>query len=192
MGWPCTWWEPTGRAMGYAQASCPSDHITRVELGIRTLTDANSTLDWDDVPWPERCDDCGHVFDFDDGDWQGQSVTTRREWRQPATGELVVGNDLPAGALYDATWYHAMGRMGEDGRALMCVLPNGHHWHIDSRASNCSMPDDDVHRCWCRHGDPTQPQTMTVDKACNTCQAGAGSIQSGDWHGFLRDGALTL
>jgi hypothetical protein len=50
------------------------------------------------------------------------------------------------------------------------------------------MPDDGEHRCWVRHGEPPR---ITVDKNGPTCQAGAGSILAGDYHGFLRDGAFT-
>lgn len=73
-------------------------------------------------------------------------------------------------------------------RHLNAVLPNGHWWDIDGRASNCTMPEDKVHHCWVRHG---EPPTITVDKNGVTCQAGAGSIQSDDYHGFLQNGHFT-
>lgn len=72
-------------------------------------------------------------------------------------------------------------------RHLMVVCPDGHCWDIDSRAKNCTMKDDKVHRCWVRHGEPPK---ITVDKKGLTCKAGAGSIQTPDWHGFLRNGEL--
>jgi hypothetical protein len=50
------------------------------------------------------------------------------------------------------------------------------------------MRDDTVHRCWVRHG--TVGDKLTVDKAGNTCAAGAGSIQMAAWHGFLQQGVL--
>lgn len=62
-----------------------------------------------------------------------------------------------------------------------------HAWDINGRASNCGRPDDRTHRCWVRHGDPPN---ITIDKDGDTCSAGAGSIQMGDYHGFLRDGKL--
>lgn len=74
-----------------------------------------------------------------------------------------------------------------EGR-LMVVLPNGHHWDIDSRCSNCTMKEERTHRCWVRHG---VPPNITVDKAGYTCKAGAGSILSDKYHGFLRNGFLT-
>lgn len=78
-----------------------------------------------------------------------------------------------------------------EGRHLIVILPDGHHWNVDGRASNCTLPDDRLHRCWVRHGDPAVPGSIHVDKAGLTCQAGAGSILSGSYHGFLHHGALT-
>jgi hypothetical protein len=70
---------------------------------------------------------------------------------------------------------------------LYVVLPNGHWWDIDGRASNCTLPTDKAHRCWVRHGVPPH---ITVDKNGLTCSAGAGSILSDGYHGFLREGRL--
>lgn len=70
----------------------------------------------------------------------------------------------------------------------LCVQTPGGRWVIDSRASNCGLPFDYEHRCWIRHGDPP---AITVDKHGVTCAAGAGSIQCGNYHGFLVDGHLT-
>lgn len=69
----------------------------------------------------------------------------------------------------------------------LCVQCPGGSWNIDSRASNCTMPYDYEHRCWIWHGDPP---VITVDKNGVTCQAGAGSILVGQYHGFLRGGVL--
>jgi hypothetical protein len=78
-----------------------------------------------------------------------------------------------------------------DGRHLNVMLPNGITWDVDSRASNCDMPNDVLHRCWQRRFNPeTETPKFTVGKDQPTCGAGAGSIQSGDYHGFLHDGAL--
>lgn len=77
------------------------------------------------------------------------------------------------------------------GRHLHANLPNGHGWCVDSRASNCGRPEDNIHRCWVRHGDPEKGETVHVDKNGNTCQAGAGSILVGDYHGFLHNGRFT-
>lgn len=74
------------------------------------------------------------------------------------------------------------------GEHLHVVLPNGHPWDVDSRANNCTRPEDRTHRCWVRSGDLPM---VTAGKAGDTCSAGAGSILAGDYHGFLIDGVLT-
>lgn len=146
----------------------------------------------DDPAWPGGCR-CGYEFTDDDPwqDWQ-------REIYQRDTGDrhtigsvsaATVGGPPPAppGAMWDAWWSW---RTGADGIALTVRCPNGHDWSVDERASNCTLPADDVHRCWVRHGDPrTEP--VTVDKNGVTCSAGAGSILAGGYHGFLSAGVLT-
>lgn len=122
------------------------------------------------------CQDCGQTF---------TPTSFGAQW-DTASGELEVG------CLYYNTWYPKTTYWdNQEGPHLMCVLPNGDHWVIDSRASNCTMPDDRTHRCWVRHGDP-ETGVVHVDKNGHTCSAGAGSIQSGNWHGFLHNGELHL
>jgi hypothetical protein len=79
---------------------------------------------------------------------------------------------------------------GMDGRILNVVCPGGFMWAIDTYCSNCTRRDE-PHSCWCRHG---EPPFVTVNKIPNpgetTCQAGGGSIQSDNWHGFLTEGVL--
>jgi hypothetical protein len=118
-----------------------------------------------------------------------------------STDEVWEGPHLdPAGSMYFADWYHYREeKEGEPVRygfdwdnqftpPLMVKTPGG-TWDIDSRASNCTRKDDKLHRCWRRHG---EPPNITVDKAGgDTCGAGAGSIQCGDYHGFLQNGVLT-
>lgn len=136
-----------------------------------------------DSRWPIRCD-CG--YEFQDGDVR--QVFTRRLWRREDSGEEFTLDEAPEGAIWEASWYSGIPSWcGPDGKALICKCPGGHDWHIDGRASNCTMPNDNVHRCWVRHG---TPPNLTVDKNGNTCQAGAGSIQTPNWHGFLRNGEL--
>lgn len=147
-----------------------------------------------DPRWPRSCG-CGYQFTDDDPwqDWQellyrradsGQLVTLRS--RDEGAG---APPGAPPGATWDAWWLPDAWR-GPDGIAYTVRCPNGHDWHVDSRASNCTLPDDKIHRCWVRHGDPRECH-VTVDKQGRTCAAGAGSIQAGDYHGFLRDGVLT-
>ena len=102
---------------------------------------------------------------------------------------------LKPGDLYWVSFRHEGGRCAPEvggwtnceGVHLHVVLPNGHHWDMDSRAANCTRPDDGEHRCWVRHG---APPDVTVNKEGNTCKAGRGSVKSGDFHGYLTDGRL--
>jgi hypothetical protein len=96
---------------------------------------------------------------------------------------------LEPGCLFWNDWYpETMYWDNQKGPHLMAILPNGNHWCIDSRASNCTLPLDRTHRCWCRHG---ELPNITVNKVGETCSAGAGSIQSGTYHGFLINGEFT-
>lgn len=108
-------------------------------------------------------------------------------WRRIDTGEQKPFSEFGVGAMWfeniDGYYY----RPGPDGKSLSVRTPGG-DWRIDSRASNCTMPDENDHRCWVRHGIPPM---ITVDKIGNTCKAGAGSIQMGQYHGFLINGSLT-
>jgi hypothetical protein len=93
---------------------------------------------------------------------------------------------IEPGCLYWAEYFpEDMYWDNMEGPHLLAMLPNGNLWDIDSRASNCTLPNDRLHRCWCRHG---EPPNITVDKKGLTCKAGAGSILSGNYHGFLIKG----
>src|SRR5262245_5695356 len=75
-------------------------------------------------------------------------------YRNVATGERKNGSyELPVGALY---WVkppdNSRAAVGGDGLQVYCVCPGLHHWCIDGRASNCTLPNDREHRCWVRHG----------------------------------------
>ena len=111
------------------------------------------------------------------------------QWKRLDTGEIFESQDkLPPGAMWFAPWYKELGPEynAPDGTSLLVITPGG-AWMIDSRASNCTKPDDNIHKCWVRHG--VAPE-ITVDKNGNTCNAGAGSILCGGYHGFLRNGYL--
>ena len=102
----------------------------------------------------------------------------------PAT--TLESHGVGAMWLFDADW----AAKGPDGRSLAVVCPDGdglYIWYVDSRASNCTMPNDNEHRCWVRHGDPPN---VHVDKDGLTCAAGAGSIHTRGWHGYLHHGFL--
>lgn len=104
------------------------------------------------------------------------------------TGEEMIWHDAAIGAIQRATYFEDLKEYcGLDGHSYVVKTPGG-DWCIDTRASNCTMPNDNIHKCWCRHG---EAPNFTVNKIGNTCTAGAGSIQIGKYHGFLINGELT-
>jgi len=136
---------------------------------------------------PMACRVCGRHFDATNDVFQ---YFGERLYQRSDTGDLITLRDAPPGASWDASWYHSVPALcGLDGLSVIIKCPDGHDWHIDGRCSNCTKPEDKVHKCWCRHGDPRQAN-LTVDKNGNTCGAGGGSIQTPKWHGFLRAGML--
>lgn len=149
-------------------------------------------LDHNDPRWPTSCQHCGH--DFAESDrwqmWQEQLYRRTDTDELRALHQSAPAPDAPAaepGATWNAWWMPFS--KGPDGMTLMVRCPDGHDWMVDSRARNCTMPDDSEHRCWVRHGDPRECR-VTVDKDGLTCAAGAGSIDTGAWHGFLQNGQL--
>lgn len=154
-----------------------------------------------------RCDGCGARSSLDVGRFPtdarppfpdgkviacgacgGKAVASSQGWsefyRRTDTGEEVGGGSkMPVGAVWEYGY-----RKGPDGRSLSVVTPGG-SWCLDGRASNCTMPQDDAHYCWIRHGKP-EDGSLHVDKDGLTCGAGAGSIMVGGYHGFLHHGHL--
>lgn len=186
-------WPEKGRcSCGKEWGPWSTFHIGELDEPLRTDDDeyerASSeivTVVDDDPRWPTHCT-CGYAFVDDDG----RSVDTHRLYSGSPDGKLYTLRDAPAGAMWDAWWMRRGGyrRTGPDGLFLIVRTPGG-DWSVDDRASNCTMPDDDVHRCWVRHGDP-RTGIVHVDKNGNTCGAGAGSILCGSYHGFLHNGEL--
>jgi len=170
--------------------ACPGGHLASAiarDVARKTPPASNSEVELAKYPpgdarWPASCAACGRPFDPADS----RSVFFRTLYERGDGGPPCTIVEAPPGAVWDATWLPESMR-GADGRAVMVRLPNGHDWHVDGQASNCTRPGDRSHRCWVRHGTPPD---LTVDKAGETCSAGAGSIQSGDYHGFLRQGFL--
>lgn len=170
----------------------------------------------DDPRWPAKCA-CGYEFSALDPADKDQ-VFTDSVYRNPDNGEergLRDWQETP-GAMWNA-WWLADCCHGADGLCLMVVCPDGASWTIDGRAQNCDSPcarcgrpyhqhagdctlpvssrpcpkgflDARPHQCWVRQG---TPPNLTVGKTGGvTCGAGAGSIQTDKWHGFLREGIL--
>lgn len=150
-----------------------------------------------DPRWPARCAACGRPF----GPGDPYQLFGRQIHVHLGTGLRCALDDAPPGACWNAWWIghrtkdepeHPVGcghNIGPDGRSLIVRCPDGHDWLIDSRAANCTRKDDNAHFCWVRHGRP-EDGTLHVDKNGNTCSAGAGSIQTQAWHGFLHHGEL--
>ncbi len=137
--------------------------------------------DHNDPRWPKACE-CGYQF-LDSDQWQRNE---HELFERKETGERwTLNGKLPVGAMYNADWMPKPWQ-GLDGLSLVVMTPGG-LWNIDSRASNCTKPNDEEHKCWCRQGTPPM---IDVNKNGLTCAAGAGSIQCGSYHGFLRHGFL--
>lgn len=142
-----------------------------------------------DPRWPAKCE-CGATFENSNVIERGGQMFVHRLQKRSDTGDLVTVHDAPAGAMWRAWWMQHEGRYwdwdNQNEPPLMCKTPGG-EWNIDGRATNYTLKNDRLHRCWVRHGVPPQ---ITVDKNGLTCGAGAGSILSGKYHGFLRNGEL--
>ncbi len=171
-----------------------------------------------DPRWPASCEKCGAPLE--DCEYQIFTLTIYRtvDGREFLIhGDAPSPAPRPPyGAMWYADWMlpHFA---GPDGHALVVRCPIDHDWLVDGRASNCTEAcvncgrpyhahfdgnkdyttancehgyeprDGGAHRCWVRHG---TPPNVTVDKNGLTCSAGAGSIQTPGWHGFLRNGEL--
>jgi hypothetical protein len=161
-------------------------------VGKRVIVSRGSEADFDKIPWenehPVPCENCSGSASF-------SCRGGIKIYRRIDTGEEVIELRKLPGACYedpDGAWDSKARckRFGPDGRALNLTLPNGRTWYIDSRASNCTLPHDNEHRCWVRSG-KVEEGTLHVDKNGLTCQAGAGSIIAGDFHGFCHAGFIT-
>jgi hypothetical protein len=180
---------------------CPNTYGKQGQRGIHNaytpLGDKLNTEDWSvfgktgDYPaqqWPTACAHCGapvpeKQFPTNIGDevWDvTHQVFTSRLYNtasgKPEPGDVYWVNYHPD---RQCPWWDNC-----SGMHLYGVLPTGYDWDIDGRANNCTMPKDRQHRCWVRTGSP-ENGALHVDKNGNTCAAGAGSIMTKDWHGFL-------
>lgn len=166
---------PSVTGHGYCDAS--------VVIGKVQKDAQHPSISHDDGRWPTQCA-CGYHFHEHD-EWQANYRDIYRN--QEGTWEGTLRN-LPPGAVYDAHWYPESYKV--NGQYLVVVCPDGWKWEVDSMASNCDKRDDKIHKCWVRHG-RAEDGTLHVDKNGITCNAGAGSILTPNYHGFLRHGILT-
>lgn len=192
-----------------------STPCTSTHDAVRSYIDAPEgeidSVNRDDPLWPTHCDRCGYEFHPHEDNWQTFKLHLYEVVKSVDENYVRVGgifhvhpNDVfagaaPPGAMWYADWIIAQQEKwnpenpwwhfgaGPDGHALCARTPGG-EWHLDARATNCTRPTDNTHRCWVRHGEAPY---ITVDKNGDTCAAGAGSIVSGSYHGFLRNGYFT-
>lgn len=157
-------------------------HRTTKLIGIFASEERIPAIPMDKIEYPKQCV-CG--FKYTEGNAQ-DFLVAKPIYRRTDTEELVTIDHAPVGAMWDAAWRGASMK-GPDGISLMVRTPGG-DWCVDGQASNCTRPNDTTHKCWIREGVPPK---VTAGKAGNTCEAGAGSIGIGSYHGFLRDGYLT-
>lgn len=200
MGIKCFWLEPIDREKRYLRryssgSTCPGpmsyhDAMIFLDEALEILgpdgcwkDSGQTSADFKEHPlWPTHCV-CGYEFQPKDE----RQLFSQHLYRRTDTGEEMTLRDASDGAMWEATWYSGVPSWcGDDGRAIICRVPCKHDWHIDGVCSNCTRPNE-AHHCWVRHG---EPPNLTVDKNGNTCAAGAGSILTPTWHGYLRNGEL--
>jgi hypothetical protein len=150
--------------------------------------------DYGEDLWPTACAHCGAaVPPLGKPAGGGRGADANRQVFPARLYDTPSGEPAPGDVYFAPCVYGSMCWVNCPGRHLWVVLPNGHPWDIDGRANNCKKPDDKIHRCWMRTGDPEMSiATLDVGKgtAAETCPAGGGSISVPGYHGFLRQGAL--
>lgn len=121
----------------------------------------------------------------------GQKIADTEDtvWQRIDTGEEFRIQDRPVGSMWFAPWLDKTYCQPQLAHVLVVATPGG-DWVVDSQSSNCTIPEDRQqkdHHCWIIEG---ELPNITVSKNGKTCAAGAGSIQAGSYHGFLRNGYL--
>ena len=158
--------EPIGKRMCVLFEDSKSIYLPELYDMNTTLEDVRDKIDWDPII---------------------KENGKRIGWGLHIIYNTKSGKPEPGDMFWVDHSNHEFNWENQKGPHLHVILPNGIEWDIDSRANNCTMKDDKEHRCWVRTG--TVPN-ITVGKNGNTCKAGAGSIQGGDYHGFLTKGNL--
>ena len=133
----------------------------------------------------DRVDRPGYEF-LESDEWQ---INGHRLFFRPGETTVFTLREAPAGAMWFADFYDQIYRPQLE-HCLVVKLPCGTEWCVDGQANNCTIADDhrqERHHCWVITG--TLPD-ITVGKGGPTCAAGAGSIATGAYHGFLRAGYL--
>ena len=128
------------------------DVLWKQKDGYRTYDGKTKEVIHSDERWPARCASCEYLFVPED-EWQTNHHLLYS--RSDLPEETITLRKAPVGAMWYVDWGEDY--LGPDGKTLMVKVPavqNGqsfpHEWCIDGRASNCTLPDDTEHRCWCR------------------------------------------
>lgn len=104
-----------------------------------------------DPIWPAKCD-CGASFENSDTIERGGQMFVHRLHKRSDNGELTTLRDAPAGAMWRGWWMKHEGRYwdwdNQTEAPLICKTPSAREWNIDGRASNCTLPNEMLHRCW--------------------------------------------
>jgi hypothetical protein len=95
----------------------------------------------DDPKWPTRCS-CGYVFKDADY-WQ---LSHEPEYRRTDTGELTTLREVPAGAMWIASWYvrddgadgisSPIHKAERPGQPHLIVKTPGGDWNVDQKSAN--------------------------------------------------------
>lgn len=211
----CTY--ESGKVVRYAN-SCPNAwgrggpgcHEAMVEvrraLGDQPPGGFGVEADYLTEAWPKWCSGCGEPVPSGELSYSPQA--------EGFTGVHLYGHkqlfetdlwDTPSDMLeIGCAWWatpegrghahsHAAGQCFYwddcDDRHLRVLLPDGTHWDVMSRATNCARPDDKSHRCWSVEGDPATPGSLSVGRGPNW-ENGGGSIATPNYHGFVQQGVL--
>lgn len=161
--------------------------VCRSEVEVKRSSSAHEKLSFDDIEYQKgirkgTCDKCGKEIANPTPTGSIRCIYSTDSER-PEPGDLFYCTDEISNNYWD----------NQTEPDLYAILPNGHKWNIDSRACNCTLPNDRIHRCWVKSGNP-RDSNFTVGKGGNTCSAGGGSIlvgKPGDsdyYHGFLTNG----
>jgi hypothetical protein len=165
--------EKLPQGLATADYVCQAGHRQTIERGRMTYEEWSAS----EKPPAIECSTCGAALRAAGGGFAAI-------FRRGDTGEEVGGRkDLPPGACFEMD----IDRKGPDGRYLVVILPDRNSWHIDSRASNCRRAKDYEGFCWVRTG---KPEDGTLDVRSCGCGAGAGSVRTPAYHGFLHRGFL--
>jgi hypothetical protein len=191
------WGNDCPRSFGGDSVGCHNAHsppVARVEVPFDyDLAERHpKAADWPDHQFPTHCDDCGAPVP-----WilklHERQVFRLNVYRAP-DGTEILGESRTPGDMWPAPCWrekHGISCCWDNctGTHWVVRCPGGMQWDTDSRASNCTRKDDRTHRCWVLQRNP-DGSPHTSSKGGDTCGAGAGSIQTHNWHGWLRAGQL--